>query len=301
MAITPQAIKDQEFRVKFKGFDEIEVKAYLELIAEEFFELSEQVRQQSEDIEGLNEEKEDLRELHSVLESDMAALQRKYDQSSVELGQEKERNVTLQKEIEDLKAHAVNLEWEGKEKEEQLVAATGVLEEERKEKEELNGRLTTLEKLWDEQKKAEIDFRDTLLAGQKFSREMMKKSEEEAGQILEKARAEAEKLRQDTFQELARYPDEIEQLKMKRNQVREDLKTVLTLCLENLDVFDTLLETDEEDLSDLFQRVVVEDNGTVSREDMGNLDMELDPSNSFHSDTDTEPSGAGDVEAADGV
>lgn len=30
MAITPQAIKDQEFQVKFRGYDTVEVKAYLE-------------------------------------------------------------------------------------------------------------------------------------------------------------------------------------------------------------------------------------------------------------------------------
>ena len=44
MSITPQAIKDQEFQVKFRGYDAIEVKAYLELLAEEFFELHEQIR-----------------------------------------------------------------------------------------------------------------------------------------------------------------------------------------------------------------------------------------------------------------
>ena len=105
MAITPQAIKDQEFQIKFRGYDAIEVKAYLELIAEEFFEVFEQVRQQNEDIEGLTEEKEDLNELHSLLEGDMTALQRKYDQISAEAGQTNAGNTTLLKEIEDLKAH----------------------------------------------------------------------------------------------------------------------------------------------------------------------------------------------------
>ena len=69
MAITPQAIKDQEFQVKFRGYDAIEVKAYLELIAEEFFELFEQVRKQVEDIEGLVEEKEELVEQSDVAET----------------------------------------------------------------------------------------------------------------------------------------------------------------------------------------------------------------------------------------
>jgi DivIVA domain-containing protein len=298
MAITPQAIKDQEFRVKFRGYDEIEVKAYLELIAEEFFELFEQVRKQTEDIEGLIEEKEDLNELHSLLEGDMASLQRKYDQISLELGQANERNTTFLKEIEDLRAHIANLEWEGKEKEEKLTAATGLLEDERKEKETLNSRLIILEKQWGEQQEAEIDFKETLLAGQKFCKDLKKKSEEEALQILESARTDAEKLRQETFQELNRYPNEIERLRIKRDQVRDDLKTVLTLCLESLDIFNTL-EADEADFSDLFQSVVVADDGTVSGEDLARLDMELDLPDSFHAGTDSEAEVAGDSEAAD--
>jgi len=51
MAITPQAIKDQEFRVKFRGYDEIEVKAYLELIAEEFLNSSSRSDSRLRDIE----------------------------------------------------------------------------------------------------------------------------------------------------------------------------------------------------------------------------------------------------------
>ena len=298
MAITPQAIKDQEFRVKFRGYDEIEVKAYLELIAEEFFEIFEQVRQQAEDIEGLFEEKEDLTERHALLESDMATLQRKYDQISLELGQANERNTASLQEIETLKAHLADLEEESKGKEEKLAGASEILEGERKEKEDLKDRLAVLENQWNEQQKAEIDFKETLLAGQKFSREMKKNSEAEAGQILENARAEAEKLRQETLQELARYPKEIERLKRKRDQVRDDVRTVLTLCLENLDIFNTA-EPEEDDLSDLFQTVVVNDDGTVSSEDLAKLDMELDLPDSFHTDADAERPDVGDREAAD--
>ena len=58
--LTPQAIKDQEFQVKFRGYDSIEVKAYLELLAEDFFELTEQNRTQEEEIESLRAEQEAL-------------------------------------------------------------------------------------------------------------------------------------------------------------------------------------------------------------------------------------------------
>ena len=56
--LTPQAIKDQEFQVKFRGYDSIEVKSYLELLAEDFFELLEQNRVHTEEIESLLAEQE---------------------------------------------------------------------------------------------------------------------------------------------------------------------------------------------------------------------------------------------------
>jgi DivIVA domain-containing protein len=292
MAITPQAIKDQEFQVKFRGYDAIEVKAYLELIAEEFFEVFEQVRQKVEDIEGLVEEKEELVEQSATLKRDLASLQAKNDRITTELEQRNEKNTALLQEIEDLKGRIAGLEREGKEKDAELREATEriqaekeLFEGEKREKEELNARLLALKNQWDEQKKVEIDFKEALLAAQTFSRDLKKKSEEEAEGILEKARTEAEKLRQDTYQELARYPKEIERLKMKRTQVREDLRTVLALCLENLDIFKEETNEPEEDYSDLFQSVIVTDDGTVNNEELAKLDMNLDLLDSFHAET----------------
>lgn len=300
MAITPQAIKDQEFKVKFRGYDAIEVKAYLELIAEEFFEVFEQARQQVEDIDGLVQEKEKLIGQNTSFEQDKDSLQRKFDQITTELEKKNERNTTLLQEIEDLKARIANLEQEGGEKQEELRAVKELLEGERKEKEELNSRFIGLETQWDEQKKVEIDFKEALLAAQTFSRDLKKKSEAEADGILEQARADAEKLRQDTYQELARYPKEIERLKMKRAQVQEDLRTVLTLCLENLDIFkEEANEPEEEDFSELFQSVVVSDDGTVNSEELAKLDMDLDLPDSFHAETPPASADTYDIDPAD--
>jgi len=283
MAITPQAIKDQEFQVKFRGYDAIEVKAYLELIAEEFFELFEQVRKQVEDIEGLVEEKEELVEQSESLRRDIASLQGKNDRMTTELEQKNERNTARLQEIEDLKRRISDLEREHGEQEKELSSAKELLESEKREKEDLNSRFKVMERQWDEQKRVEIDFKDALLAAQTFSRDMKKKSEDEADGILEKARTDAEKLRRDTYQELARYPKEIERLKMKRTQVREDLRTVLTLCLENLDIFkEEANEPEEEDYSELFQSVMVSDDGTVNSDELAKLDMDLDLPDSFH-------------------
>jgi DivIVA domain-containing protein len=300
MAITPQAIKDQEFKVKFRGYDAIEVKAYLELIAEEFFEVFEQVRQQAEDIDGLTHEKEELVEQSTSLKQDIVSLQGKFDRITTELEQKNERNATLLQEIEDLKARLANLEREGTEKEEELHTVTMLLESERQEKADLALRLLALEKQWDEEKKIEIDFKEALVGVQKFSKDMKKKSEDEACRILEKAREDAEKLRRNTYQELARFPKEIERLKIKRTQVREDLRTVLTLCLENLDIFKDD-ETDEEDYADLFQSMMVSDDGTVNSDEMAKLDMDLDLPDSFHAGADPVSADTHDIEETDAV
>jgi DivIVA domain-containing protein len=308
MAITPQAIKDQEFQVKFRGYDTIEVKAYLELIAEEFFELFEQVRQKVEEIEALVEEKEELVEQNASLQKNMTALQGKNDQVAAEIEQKNARNTALLQEIEGLKGRIADLEREGNEKDDELRASSGqilierqLFEGQKKENEELNSRFLALEKQWNEQKKVEIDFKEAILAAQTFSRDLKKRSEEEAEAILDKARADAMKLRQETMQELARYPKEIERLKLKRTQVREDLRTVLTLCLENLDIFkEETNEQEEEDYSELFQSVMISDDGMVNSEEMAKLDMDLVLPDSFHSTTGPKLPETPDVDPEDG-
>ncbi len=307
MAITPQAIKDQEFLVKFRGYDAIEVKAYLELVAEEFFELFEQVRQQTDEIEGLTEEKQDLIDRHATLEGDMNALMGKNDRLTAEIEENNDRNTSLNREINELKSRIATLEKDLDTKGEDLEAARNqieaekeIAEKERKEKQDLLNRLAETERQWAEQKKDEIDFKETLLAAQKFSQDMKKGSEDEASEILAKARADAEKLRQDTLQELARYPKEIERLKAKRNQVREDLRTVLAICLESLDIFDDE-KAEEDDFSDLFQSVVVSDEGKVDLNDMSKLDMELDLLDSLHAEEESVSAAANESNKDDAV
>ena len=282
MAITPQAIKDQEFQIKFRGFDTIEVKAFLESIAEEFFELFEQIRLQSEELQTLADEKQDLLVLHAKLESDMSTLIGKNDRLKAEVKQGGEQVANRDKEIADLRQQIAVLEdakvtaaQEIAKALERVEAEKESAEGERRERQILEVRLAEIERRQAEDQKAEIDFKETLVAAQKFSRDMKKTSEEEARETVENARAEAEKLRQETLQELARYPKEIERLKAKRNQVREDLRTVLTLCIDNLDIFAEESE-EEEDLSDLYQSIVVADDGSVNPEDLSKLDMELD-------------------------
>lgn len=260
MAITPQAIKDQEFQVKFRGYDTVEVKAYLELIAEEFFELLEQVRQQIDELDVVVEERDALQNDKLKLQEELEASQGDSEEIKTEFAQRDTKVASMQEEIDRLKDQITSLEQKCREKDSEIDEAQAQkskleqsvqLEKQRNDK--LGQRLDDLEKQNEELRSEELDFKSTLKAAQQFTSDLKKKSESEAREIIGKARSEAEKLRQDTFAELARYPAEIERLKKRRNKVRDELEAVLNLCLENLDIFRE--KEEEEDYGELFEKI----------------------------------------------
>ncbi len=258
MAITPQAIKDQEFEAKFRGYDTIEVKAYLELIAEEFIEQLEEVRQQGDEIEALIEEKDDLLAAKSWLEEQLASVQKETDEQLSVQDKKEDEITSLESECETLKEELTKLEEEKAEKEKEVVAAEETIrakddeiQKEISQKGELQKQIEGLNKKLENMDGVEADFKSTLVMAQKFSTDIKEKSEAEAQELIDIALEEAEKLRQETQDELARYPREIEELKEKRDKVRNELATALTTCLENLNVFSQVGDDGE----DLFQSI----------------------------------------------
>ena len=243
--LTAQAIKDQEFQVKFRGYDTIEVKAYLELLAEDFFELGEQSRAQGEEIESLlaaqemllQEKEEFVAELELSRQHD-AGLQEEIDQSQ----QEKDRELAELKELlETVQATLALLEQENREYlekiselEARLVGPAGAAPQEQLEISKMQARLELLEEQNRELKEQGADFKTTILAAQKFADNLRQTSEEEARQMLEEARTEVEKFRREAEAELARLPEEINRLRRKRATVKEELKAVLTSYLDSL-------------------------------------------------------------------
>jgi len=243
--LTAQAIKDQEFQVKFRGYDTIEVKAYLELLAEDFFELGEQSRVQGEEIESLlaaqemllQEKEEFVAELELSRQHD-AGLQEEIDQSQ----QEKDRELAELKELlETVQATLALLEQENREYlekiselEARLVGPAGAAPQEQLEISKMQARLELLEEQNRELKEQGADFKTTILAAQKFADNLRQTSEEEARQMLEEARTEVEKFRREAEAELARLPEEINRLRRKRATVKEELKAVLTSYLDSL-------------------------------------------------------------------
>lgn len=244
--ITPQAIKDQEFQVKFRGYDAIEVKAYLELLAEDFFELTEQNRVQAEEIESLIAEQESLEKANDGLAAEVKICQENADgiQSETQEGyKQKDREIdALKAELEDVAETISTLEEENEayqemitELSEQLASDKGTSLEGQAEIEKLRTKIDLLEEQKKELKQEDQDFKNTILAAHKFADNLRQDSKEEARGMIEEARGEVEKIRQEAKEELERLPLEIEALHRRKAAVREELKGVLHSYLESLD------------------------------------------------------------------
>ena len=278
MAITPQAIKDQEFQVKFRGYDTVEVKAYLELIAEEFFELLEQVRQQVDELDIIVEERDTLISEKKSLEDELTVSRGSSEEIENVFAERDNELEKMKSEIDGLRHTISSLEQNLQEKEKDLEEARrqrnvkeSDLDEEKQRVVKLMDKIEGLEKQNEELRSEELDFKSTLVAAQQFSNEMRRKSETEARAIVDNAKREAEDLRQETQNELASYPAEIERLKKRSEQVRGELERVLKQCLDSLDMFG---EYPEEDYGELYQKVVLDDNADLN-ESLSSIESKL--------------------------
>lgn len=285
MTITPQAIKDQEFQVKFRGYDPIEVKAYLDLIAEEFFELHEGNRRQAEEAaeteakrqELLQERDEllraardgeayadELRKEQFARESALMELQRKSDRLEglvAALEQEKADLLAGRGGREgDLNLEVERLQAQVQEKGNDMVRAEAELDQ-------LRQRVAAFEKQVADARQDEMVFKSTIIAAQNFAEDLRKKAEQESRQAMDQARHEVEAYRRKAEQELASLPIEIERLNQQRLQVREELRAILETSLANLNAFgeepDGKSRMEDDDLADLFQSITLPDDEPV--------------------------------------
>lgn len=287
MSITPQAIKDQEFQVKFRGYDAIEVKAYLELLAEEFFELHEARRQQEEEFAELTEENRQLKEEKDELfiqsserEGDAETDKKLIREKDLEIGELKTKVAELESAAEeaqqDLEHHIG--EWDERESEfkekvkrleDQAQQEQGATSEARNDADKLRGKITMLEEQIETLKKEEVDFKSTIVAAQKFADDVRGKAEEEATALLDEAREDVESFKREAEQTLSDLPLEIEELKEKKTKVREELRGILNSYLKHLEETEDVEDpTDVEELSDLFQSINLtdEENGEPDQE-----------------------------------
>lgn len=270
MSITPQAIKDQEFQVKFRGYDSIEVKAYLELLAEEFFELHEQLRKHEEDYQELLEENDALKQERDVLLNEGRARDERSEASEVEFREKDELIRELEDKVESSQQEKLIQQesWEKQEAElrEEIEQLNAELAERSasdsatvSEAEKLRAQVDMLDNQIAELKQEELDFKATLVAAQQFAQDVKNKAQEEADRILADAHQEVEDFRIKAEAELAELPVEIKKLQERKVQVHEDLRAVLHTYLEQLDVVHAMGSDEDEDLSDLFQSIRLND------------------------------------------
>lgn len=269
--LTPQAIKDQEFQVKFRGYDAIEVKAYLELLAEDFFELTEQNRVQIEEIETLQAEQESLLRDKETLAAEVRQSQDNADgiQSDIEDGYKrkdleieelKEQLEAAESEVKELQEAKSGHSKKIEELEKQLTGDIGLSRQDQSELEKLRARAAVLEEQNRELKREGVDFKTTILAAQKFSDSLRESSELEAAQLMENARLEVESFKVESEAELAHLPKEIDELREKKAKVKEELKYTLLGYLSALDdSSEKADDPDGDDLSDLFQSIEIPD------------------------------------------
>lgn len=238
---TPQDIKDQEFEIKFRGYEPSEVKKFLEVLSDNFLELTEQ---NSAQVKEIFELKEQLKLLTAEKEVEEAAQQI----AAEELAQDSENVQALPEEETPESEHLIEIE--------KLRTKVAVLEE-------MNNTL----------RQEELDFKTTITAAQSFSDSLKEASVAEAAKLkeesearaaelkaaseaaatekMESLRLEIESVKQQSEQELAQLVTDIEQLKAQKEQVKGDLKSTLYTYLDALEVGadEQVSESSEEALS----------------------------------------------------
>jgi DivIVA domain-containing protein len=285
--LTPQSIKDQEFQTKFRGYEPIEVKSYLELLAEDFFALTEKNRVQAEEIEALLAEQESLQKEKESLAAEVKISQENAEGIQEEIqGGYKHKDqeiIEISEQLESMSTSVAALEEEntaylGKitALETTLAGGEGAILQDQVEIEKLRGRIELLEEQNSELKQEGLDFKTTILAAQKFADNLRETSQDDARNIMDDAHAEIEKFRTEAEAELARLPKEIEELEQRKIQVRKDLETTLYSYIEALEESPGSVVSDkEDDLSDLFQSIQIPDDESVDPGDLDKINMDL--------------------------
>ncbi len=266
MSITPQAIKDQEFQVKFRGYETIEVKAYLELMAEEFFALQESKQAEEEAKEELRVENFQLRERNEELER-LTEEREESSQRDLEIVQKKDEEIAeLKKALDEFEQDVAERLTEKNKLKEEIALRDEELAKEKKiaadalvEIENLRLKITEKETQIESLRQEEVDFKATIVSAQKFAESVKKKAEEDAAFFLDQAKKEVDVFRRKAQQELADLPLEIEELRERREKVRKELRDVLHSYLKMLDEVDQSVPNEVEELSNLFESISLEE------------------------------------------
>jgi len=298
MSITPQTIKDQEFQIKFRGYDIIEVKAYLDLVAEKFFDLLEAKRHQDEEVatlqvhcQTLTEEKDDLEERLRVNGSALTHDEESRQAREAETRMLHDQAAVLAKQVKDVEAEKAALLFarEGRERalaeevrglRDKLILVQQDNTGKDKDIERLRQQLAANEMQIRELKKDETASKHLIIAAQNFADDLRRKSEKEAHEMVAKAHAEIEIFRQKAQEELTRLPVEIERLHQQREQVWNELRRLLQTHIEQLD-FSSDFKKSSPDIDEMFRSLTASNGDQIEQQAEQNLVvMDLEPTGS---------------------
>ncbi len=261
--LKPQVIRDQEFEIKFRGYDPVEVKSYLELLADDFFELSEEKRILQEKLDAAIEAREKRIKAMGALESlegvdDLAAgfgsgelRKESLEEIQERLFHAKSRIETLTTEnmgylsqIGDLSKQLEICEkdsaQEQKEREE-LLRQVALLSQQNAELKEKSSRAAQessefqrlsreVEQLRSENnrlKKEENSLKNTLVSAQGFADTLRENAEKEAASMIDDAKMEAKNITDQLEEDVARLSAEIKDLEGRKGEARSELLSVL--------------------------------------------------------------------------
>lgn len=251
---TPQEIKDQEFQVKFRGYDPIEVKTYLDEVADDFFALKEQVQAVQEESTTLLEKVQEVTASCEQLAIEKKALEEEISQGGSNVAQIEEKvekgyrykdeqiavltaeKQTLEEEKSDLEGQISEQERAQKALEESLQQQDEENAKEEAEVTTLRAKVLFLEEQLAELKKEGLDFKSTILVAQQFAEELKEKASVEAKSLVDEAKDEAALLHQETETQRQHVQGELTRLGHLHEEVREDLSTKLHLVLDSLKI-----------------------------------------------------------------
>ncbi len=231
--LKPQEIRDQEFEIKFRGYDPVEVKSYLELLADDFFELSEEKRILQEKYDAATEAKEKRTKAVGALESlegvdDLA--------TEFDSGEAREESLeVIQEKLSHAKSRIETLTTENM----GYLSQIG----------DLSKQLESCEKnSAQEQKEREELLRQIVLLGQQNA-ELKEKSSQVAQEGSE-------------FQRLSR---EVEQLRSENNRLKKEEKSLKNILVSAQGFADTLRENAEKEVSEMIDGAKVQAKGITDQ------------------------------------
>lgn len=263
MTLTPEEISEKSFSIRFRGADPVEVGAFLKRVAVQFSDLQDRIAQQHRKIEEQKQELELAADDKKSIDDVLGVYRGNIEQLKSELSSLRDQGLQRAAEYQRLKEKNDASQQERQRLEQKLSSADAAISELER---ELRLSHTTVEELRTAVVQLETDKRElekhnqhqaeTATQAGLEAEELVESSRQRARQLLADAKDRIEEQRSRAVQEIAGLRQDIERLRNQRNQLFDDLKSVLDSHLERLD---TELQKDRDtagnEYDELFQKI----------------------------------------------